>query len=84
MRASLSTKDRDGGTVTPWLSRLVTGVGEFFIHLADVTSQAVEPGHYTAELCVEGRDVTATTARLEFTCTLPRSLTMQLLTDGDS
>ena len=54
--------------------------GRFFIQLGYGAAQPIEPGRHTGELCVKGRNVTATTAQVEFTCTLPWSLTMRLVT----
>lgn len=56
--------------------------GQFFFHFA-YGHVSVEPGEYGVDLCVKGRDVMATTARMEIIFALPRSLNAWLIPSGD-
>jgi TIR domain-containing protein len=58
--------------------------GQFFFHPAYGPAQPVEAGRYTAELCVKGRDVNATTARIEVVFAHPRSMTLDLLAESEA
>ncbi len=57
--------------------------GQFFLHPAYGPAQTIEAGRYVAELCVRGRNATATIARVEIICALPHSLTVRLVPEGE-
>jgi hypothetical protein len=58
-------------------------VGQFFFHFAYGPALSIEPGRYIAQLRVRGRNVPATTARLEIVLANPRSMAFELIAEKE-
>jgi hypothetical protein len=66
---------------TSYIVSVGDNLGQFFFHPAYGPHVSIEAGRYTAELCVKGRNIAATIARLDFVLANPRSMKFDLVAE---